>query len=97
MSEVTQPLQVPRADDPFAAVSALADELTKTMAVARSLVSSGRRIDLTDLDNSVGLLCAKSLDLPPQAGRVMRPRLIVLLSEVDALLRELAPCAAPLG
>ena len=32
----------------------------------------------TGLDHQVGLLCAKSLDLPPDEGRRVRPRLIAL-------------------
>ena len=57
---------------------ALAEELTKTIDLARALAESGRAIDLTGLDDEVGLLCAKSLDLPPDEGRRVRPRLIAL-------------------
>ncbi len=48
------------------AVRALADELTKMVGIARALVEAGREIDLTGFDRQVGLLCAKSLDLPAE-------------------------------
>lgn len=72
------------------AVRALAEELTKIVGVARVLVESGRTIDLTGLDGQVGLLCAKSLDLPPDEGRRVRPRLIALSGSMEALSRAFA-------
>ena len=83
--------------DPFAAVRAMADELRQTVDVARALASSGRAIDLTGFDQQVGLLCAKSLDLPPDAGRSLRPRLIALSAALEELSRVLAGQAAPSG
>jgi hypothetical protein len=79
------------------AVRALADELTKLVGVACELVIAGRAIDLTGLTDQVGLLCAKSLDLPKAAGRGIRPRLIALSGFVEALSRALqkaAPCSS---
>ncbi|MEJ0016540.1 MAG: hypothetical protein WDN25_08235 [Acetobacteraceae bacterium] len=67
------------------------------MAVASALASCGRDVDLTGLDQQVGLLCAKSLDLPPDEGRGMRPRLIALVGSIDGLSRALAARAAPSG
>ena len=32
------------------------------------LVANGRTVDMAGLDRGVGLLCAKALDLPPEAG-----------------------------
>jgi hypothetical protein len=83
--------------DPVAAVQAMAEELTQTIDVARALASSGRTVDLTGFDQQVGLLCAKSLDLPPDAGRSLRPRLIVLSGALEALSRLLAARSAPSG
>ena len=83
--------------DPIAAVSALATELTQTIGLACALAEAGRAIDLTGLDHRVGLLCAKSLDLPPDEGRRVRPRLIALSGAMDALSRAMAACAAPSG
>jgi hypothetical protein len=83
--------------DPIAAVRALADELTKTIGLASALAESGRDIDLAGLDHQIGLLCAKSLDLPPDEGRRVRPRLIALSGSVEALSRALAARAGPSG
>jgi hypothetical protein len=83
--------------DPIAAVRGLAEELRKTTDLARALAGSGRAIDLTGLDHEVGLLCAKSLDLPPDQGRCVRPRLIALSGAIEALSRVLAARAAPSG
>lgn len=83
--------------DPIGAVHALADELAKTIGVARALAEAGRVIDLTGLDSRIGLLCAKSLDLPPEQGRTMRPRLIELSDAVAALARVLSEHAVPSG
>ncbi len=83
--------------DPSAAVRALADELTKTIDIARALAESGRTIDITGLDREVGLLCAKSLDLPPDDGRRIRPSLIALSGALEALSRVLSSRAVPSG
>lgn len=72
------------------AVRALSEELTKMVGVARALVEAGRAIDLTGIDSQVGLLCAKSLDLPSGDGRRMRPRLIALFGSMEALARVIA-------
>ena len=87
----------PDPHDPIAAVRALATELTKTIGIACALAESGRAIDLTGLDHQVGLLCAKSLDLPPDEGRRVRPRLMVLSGAMEALSRALTAHAVPSG
>ena len=74
--------------DPLADVRALAEALTQTIGVARALAESGRAIDLIGLDREVGLLCAQSLDLPPDTGRRVRPQLIALSSAMEALSRS---------
>ena len=42
-------------------------------------------MDLTGLEDQVGLLCAKALDLPPAEGRTMRGELVAVLARMDAL------------
>ena len=54
-------------------------------------------IDLTGLERQVGLLCAQSLDLPPDEGRRVRPRLLALSGSMEVLSRALAARAAPSG
>ena len=83
--------------DAIAAVRALADELTRTVEMACALAEAGRSIDLTGFNDQVGLLCAKSLDLPPDDGRQIRPRLIALSGSIEALSRVLAPRPASTG
>ncbi len=80
---------------PIDAVRALAEELTKIIEVARTLVDAGRAIDLAGLDSQVGLLCAKTLDLLPDDGHRARPRLITLSGSVEALSRALVARLPP--
>ncbi len=75
----------------LANVRELAQAIAGTLRVARALAASGRRVDLAGLEEPVGLLCAKSLDLPPDQGRQMRIVLIDLRRELDALLETLGP------
>ncbi len=70
---------------PHGVALGLAHALAGTLRVARALTSSGRAIDLAGLENPVGLLCAKSLDLPPEQGRQMRLVLIALRQEIEAM------------
>jgi hypothetical protein len=85
----------PETETPADAVRALAEELTKVVTLAKVFVNSGHKVDLTGLDDQVGLLCAKSLDLPPDEGRRLRPRLIALSGSMEALTRALVAKAAP--
>ena len=93
MARMTESLSI----QPIEAVCALSDELMNVLNVAKSLLEAGHSIDLTGLNDQVGLLCAKSLDLPPDDGRRVRPRLIVLSASIEALSRALqkaAPCSS---
>jgi hypothetical protein len=64
---------------------AFTDGVTQTLSVARGLVEAGRYVDLAGLQDEVGLLCAKALDLPPAEGRAIRGDLAALLARVEAL------------
>ncbi len=70
---------------PLRAAEASADRLARILRVARSLAKSHRVVDIGGFDGLVGQLCAQSLDLPPQDGPRMRPKLAALLSEMAAL------------
>jgi hypothetical protein len=63
----------------------MADGLARTITIARLLVENGRTVDMAGLDRGVGLLCAKALDLPPEAGRNLRPALMMVLNEANHL------------
>jgi hypothetical protein len=95
MSAADPPDPLSDAAAPIDAVRAFAEELTTMIGVARALIESGRNVDLSGFDSQVGLLCAKTLDLAPDEGRRVRPRLIALSGLVEALSRVLAAHAPP--
>ncbi len=66
-------------------VMTLRDGLAAVIGIARVLVEHGRRVDLTGLEHGVGLLVARTLDLPPAHGRSLRPSLIALRDEAHQL------------
>ncbi len=84
---MTQPPKLWPTDayDASAGVAALSEAARHTVEVAACLAASGRRVDLKGLDHTVGLLCAKALDLPAADGRAARPGLFALLTKIDAL------------
>jgi hypothetical protein len=63
----------------------MADAVTGMLRVARVLVETRRQVDLTGLADAVGRLCAGTLDLPDTEGRALRPRLVEVLAELNAL------------
>ena len=70
---------------------ALVEGVSATLRIARGLIAGHRQVDLAGLEAMVGLLCARTLDLPPEQGRALRPRLLLLLAELDGLTGALAP------
>lgn len=76
-------------------MEALADSLAKTVRLSRAFASSNRPVDLAGLDSGIGLLCAKALDLPPDRGRQLRPRLVALRQEMDELSHALRSTPPP--
>lgn len=75
----------PPRHDPVAEQQVLAEQVRRTIAVARAFASTGRQLDMAGLEGSVGLLCAKTLDLPPDQGRTARAGLAAILAELDQL------------
>lgn len=73
------------AHDAAAGVASLSKTLHDTVNIAAGLAAGGRRVDMAGLDRSVGLLCAKALDLPPVEGRAACGLLFSLLNRIDAL------------
>jgi hypothetical protein len=74
---------------PLLATRALAARLHTTLRIARVFIENGRGVDLDGLDRETGLVCARTLDLPPDEGRTLRPVLVQLLEETDRLSRAL--------
>ena len=72
-------------EDALAAVGAYCDAILRTIAIARTMLDAGQNVDVAGLDGGIGLLCAKTLDLPPALGRGFRPRLMTVLQELDAM------------
>lgn len=68
-----------------AAARATADQVSGTLRVAQALAEAGRRLDLSGFERVVGRLCAQAVDLSPEQGRTLRPMLIDLLDQIDAL------------
>jgi hypothetical protein len=68
----------------------LLDSATHLLMLARTLAQAQRALDLEGLDTLVGRACAACLDLPPEQGRALRPRLAALLAELDALAAAIA-------
>jgi len=73
------------------AVEDLGEGVAAMLRMARALLDSQRHLDLTGLDSLVGPLCARALDLPPEQGRALRPLLIGLLADLDALQAAMPP------
>ena len=69
----------------------MAAGISATLRIARGLIEGRRQVELAGLDAMVGLLCARVLDLPPEQGRALRPRLALLLTELDGLAGALPP------
>lgn len=73
----------------------VAESAAAMLRLARGMVEAGRRVQLDGLDQIMGRLCARCLDLPPEEGRALRPRLAALLVEMDALHATLAQSKPP--
>jgi hypothetical protein len=73
----------------------VARSVQRTLRVATSLAKVGRRIDIGGLEDWVGRLTARALDLDPPDGRVVRLVLMEVLAELDRL--EHAVRARPPG
>jgi hypothetical protein len=78
------PLNAAQATPP-AALASLAERLSRTLAVSRALLLAGRPLDLRGFDDGVGMLCAQTLDLPPEESRHMVPLLHHLAASIDQL------------
>ncbi len=47
------------------------------------MIGAGRVLDLTGIDDGIGLLCAQVLDLPPHEGKAMLLQLEELRAQTD--------------
>ena len=67
----------------------LAERLSRTLAVARALILAGRAVELAGIEDGIGMLCAKTLDLPSEQARPMLPALFEMRVQVDSLIAAL--------
>lgn len=89
-----EPSTPPAFSDNLASASAMAEGLRHSLRLARALAGQNRPVELEGMQDSVGLLCAKALDLAPAEGRIFRVALVALREELDQLsatLRAAAP------
>ena len=63
----------------------VAEDLRRSLRLARALAGQNRPVDLAGMQDSIGLLCAKALDLSPAEGRTLRIALVALRMELDQL------------
>jgi hypothetical protein len=89
------PTDGPPIRTPADAARELADGLGQMLRVAGALIQGGRDVDLAGLEGQVGLLCAKTLDLPAEEGRALRPLLHDLRAGIDTLTAAIATQARP--
>jgi hypothetical protein len=83
--------QTPRQETPFGRLTVLAERLTRTLGVARALIISGRTVDMNGIQDGIGVLCAKTLDLPHDQARDMLPALHEIAAQVESLAAVLHP------
>jgi hypothetical protein len=72
-----------------ARLTALAERLGRTAAVARALVLAGRTVELAGFEDGVGMLCASAMDTPREEARGALPALHALLAEIASLTEAL--------
>ena len=72
---------------------ALRDRVIAILHTARALSATGRAVDLTGLDNLIGMLCAKILDLPDEEARGFRAALCGIAAELETLNQALIETA----
>lgn len=80
--------------DPAQEILALSAQTMRIVAVAQALLDSDRPVALDGLQNQIGLLCAKALDLPPGQTALARSELRRLASSLDALHADMRSKAA---
>ncbi len=76
---------------PVETVVEMIDGAAKTIQLARALADARRPIELSGLDEMIGLLCARLLDLDYSEGRGLRERLVALERDLAALEARLPP------
>ena len=84
-----RPAELSYAPNPAEVVGAAIAAFDSTLAVARALVESGRRIDLAGLDHEAAVLVAAIMALDAADARHLRPAVQALRDHVDGLAARL--------
>lgn len=61
------------------------ETMRATVAMARALVEGGRDVDLAGLEHDAAAICQALDHLPAHSARAMRPAMLALMREVEAL------------
>jgi hypothetical protein len=88
-SDQPRPDDLPRAANPAEVMGAAIASFDGTIAVAQALVASGRRIDLSGLEQEAAALVAALMALDAEEARRLRPALEALRDHVDTLAARL--------
>lgn len=67
------------------ALTASIDIMRDTLAMARALVRGGRQVDLAGLEEEAAAICAALASSPPAHALPLRPAMLALVAELDAL------------
>ena len=70
---------------PYTHLAGRIETLRGTLAMARALVQGGRHVDLAGLEDEAGGLCEALRTAPAPQARALRPAILALLTELDAL------------
>ena len=74
-------------------IIALHDRVIAILHTAGALTAAGRTVDLTGLDDLIGMLCAKVLDLPDAEARGLRASLCGIAAALETLNQALIETA----
>jgi len=65
---------------------ALTNSLTLLVKLSHVMADAGRSVDFDGLDDGIGHLYAKLLDLDPEAARELQPKVLQLAADLNLLL-----------
>jgi len=65
---------------------AFTTSLTLLVKLSHVLADAGRSVDFDGVDDAIGRLYAKILDLDPEAARKLQPKVLQLAAEINRLL-----------
>ncbi len=67
------------------------DQIAGTLTLAVAFAEKGRAIDLAGLDQDIGKICDRVLNLPPEQGLALRPALRTVLTLIEQAQKAVSP------